>query len=276
MDEESKKKYFQLTKDDIQTKQIISSSFISSCIEKFYIRSKIIDHIELIRFSVMGIVALTASRHTLLHFTAPVYEMMQNLKVSIRKFIEIILSISLRLFSKEEDKNLFIYEPYFNMYNEAIVKKQIFPNDELIILEQKINEFTKSIKKREEIQQPEYIALMNMKEKNRYSLEYDKKKANDIKASSYSYGVRENKVKITFKTKNITKKYEFIYSFMYIYNMISEFLNDYYKTLDYSKIDKEEFNKIIIYLIYYITILNENNLFPQELNQFLLYCLDVN
>ena len=124
----------------------------------------------------MGIVALTASRHTLLHFTAPVYEMMQNLKVSIRKFIEIILSISLRLFSKEEDKNLFIYEPYFNMYNEAIVKKQIFPNDELIILEQKINEFTKSIKKREEIQQPEYIALMNMKEKNRYSLEQWKKK----------------------------------------------------------------------------------------------------
>lgn len=279
LDEESKKRYFQLTKDDIQTKQIISSSFISSCIEKFYIRSKIIDHIELIRFSVMGIVALTASRHTLLHFTAPVYEMMQNLKVSTRKFIEIILSISLRLFSKEEDKNLFIYEPYFNIYNEAIVKKQIFPNDELIILEQKISEFTKTIDKREEIQQPEYLAflaLMNPKEKKNFLLEYDKKKANDVKASSYNYGVRENKVKITFKLKNINKKYDCVYSFMYIYNMITEFLNEYYKTLDYSKIDKEEFNKIIIYLIFYITILNENNLFPKELNKFLLYCLDFN
>ena len=277
LDDSTKKQIFQLTKDEIQTKQIISSCFISSCIEKFYIRSKIIDHIELIRFSVLGIVALSASRHTMVFFTTQIYEMMQNLKVSIRKFIEIILSIALRLFSREKEKNLYIYEKYFNLYNEGIVKKQIFPNDELIILKKKIDEFTERIRgTRQEIDQKEYNLLMTNKEKNRFVLEYDKKKANDIKASSYSYGVRENKVKISFKAKAISKKYDTIYSFMHIYTLISDFVNEYYRTLDYSKIDKEEFNKIIIYLIYYISILNENNLFPKDLSSFLFYCLDCN
>ena len=72
--------------------------------------------------------------------------MLQNVRVSLRKFIEIILSITLRLFSREKDKNLFIYEKYFNLYDEAIVKRQIFPNDELIILEKKINEFKNNIR----------------------------------------------------------------------------------------------------------------------------------
>ena len=277
MDESTKKQLFQLTKDEIQTKQIISSCFISSCIEKFYIRSKIIDHIELIRFSVLGIVALSASRHTMVFFTNQIYEMLENLKVSIRKFIEIILSITLRLFSREKEKNLYIYEKYFNLYNEGIVKKQIFPNDELIILKKKIDEFTERIRgTRQEIDQKEYNLLMTNKEKNRFVLEYDKKKANDIKASSYSYGVRENKVKISFKAKTISKKYDTIYSFMHIYTLISDFVSEYYRTLDYSKIDKEEYNKIIIYLIYYISILNENNLFPKDLSSFLFYCLDCN
>ena len=277
LDESTKKQLFQLTKDEIQTKQIISSCFISSCIEKFYIRSKIIDHIELIRFSVLGIVALSASRHTMVFFTNQIYEMLENLKVSIRKFIEIILSITLRLFSREKEKNLYIYEKYFNLYNEGIVKKQIFPNDELIILKKKIDEFTERIRgTRQEIDQKEYNLLMTNKEKNRFVLEYDKKKANDIKASSYSYGVRENKVKISFKAKTISKKYDTIYSFMHIYTLISDFVSEYYRTLDYSKIDKEEYNKIIIYLIYYISILNENNLFPKDLSSFLFYCLDCN
>ena len=56
----------------------------------------------------------------------------------INKIIEIILSISLRLFSKEEKKNLFIYEKYFNLYTEGVEKRKIFPNDELIILEKKL------------------------------------------------------------------------------------------------------------------------------------------
>ena len=273
LDEESKRKYFKLTQDDIQTKQIITSNFISSSIEKYYINSKLIDSKELIRFSILGIVALTAFRHRIVHFTSQIYEIIGSLKFSIRKFVELILSISLRIFSKENNKNLYIYEKYFNIYKEGIEKRQIFPNDELIILEKKINEFTKSIQNTwREVTQEEYQILMNTKEKNRYTLDYDKKRANEIKAPSFCYGVNEIKVKINFKTKKIKRYYETSYSFIRIYNIITNILNDYYKDLDYSKINKEEYNKIIIYLIYFTTILNDD--FPKDTNLFLFYCLD--
>jgi len=273
LDEESKRKYFKLTQDDIQTKQIITSNFISSSIEKYYINSKLIDSKELIRFSILGIVALTAFRHRLVHFTSQIYKIIGSLKFSIRKFVELILSISLRIFSKENNKNLYIYEKYFDIYKEGIEKRQIFPNDELIILEKKINEFTKSIQNTwREVDQEEYQILMNTKEKNRYTLDYDKKRANEIKAPSFCYGVNEIKVKINFKTKKIKRYYETSYSFIRIYNIITNILNDYYKDLDYSKINKEEYNKIIIYLIYFTTILNDD--FPEDTNLFLFYCLD--
>ena len=274
MDEKTKRKLFKLTDDDIQMKQIITSSLISTAIEKYYINCKLIDYKELIKFSVLGIVALSAHKHKLVHFTEPIYRIIGTLKFSVRKFVEIILSISLRLFSNEEDKNLFIYDKYFKLYNEGIEKRYLFPNDELIILEKKINEFTKKIENtREDFVQEEYSKLISTKEKDRYTLEYDKKKANEIKAPSYTFGPNEIKVKINFKIKKKKFYFESSYSFITIYEKITSMLNEYYNDLDDSKIDKIEYNKLIIYLMYFTTILNEE--FPKDLTLFLFYCLEL-
>jgi hypothetical protein len=274
MDENTKKRLFKLTDDDIQMKQIISSSLISTAIEKYYINCKLIDYKELIKFSVLGIVALSASKHKLVHFTTPIYQIIGSLKFSVRKFVEIILSISLRLFSNEVDKNLFIYDKYFKLYNEGIEKRQLFPNDELIILEKKINEFTKKIENtREDLVQEDYKKLMETKEKSRYTLDYDKKKASEIKAPSYSFGLNEIRVKINFKAKKKKFYSENCYSFITIYEKITSILNEYYNDLDYSKIDKNEYNKLIIFLMYFTTILNEE--FPKEITLFLFYCLEL-
>jgi len=274
MDSETKKKCFKLIEDDIKMENIISSNFISSSIEQYYINNKLIDYKELIRFSILGIVALSASKHKLVHFTPQIYEILYNLKFSVRKFVEIILSISLRLFYKEKNKNLFIYEKYFNIYKEGIEKRFIFPNDELIILEKKINEFTKNIQNtRKEIMQEDYKKLMETKEKDRYTLDYDKKKINEIKAPAFSFGTNEIKAKITFKVGKKNKLYfENSYSFITIYDKITTILNKYYQDLDYSQINKNEYNQLIIYLIYFTTILSDD--FPKDINLFLFYCLD--
>ena len=80
--------------------------------------------------------------------------------------------------------------------------------------------------------------MIDTKEKNRYSLDYDKKKANEIKAPSYSFGLNEIKVKIIFKARKKNFKFESSYSFITIYDKITSMLNEYYKDLDDSKIDK--------------------------------------
>ena len=52
---------------------------------------------------------------------------------------------------------------------------------------------------------------------------------------------------------------------------MTSLLNVYSKDLDISKINKEEYNKLILYLLYYATILE----LPKETNLFLFYCLDL-
>jgi hypothetical protein len=246
MDENTRKRCFKLTDEDTKIEHIISSNYISSSIEQFYINSKLIDYKDLIKYCILGVVALSASEHKMLHFYDPICSILRSLKFSIRKITEIILSISLRLFSREKEKNLFIYEKYFNLYKE-LEKRQIFPNDELIILEKKIDEFTQSIKDtRKEVSQEEYNKLMKTEEKKRYTLKYDEKKAKEIKAPSYSFGVNEiNKLKISFDTKKTGKKtFDSTYSFITMYDSMSSLLNIYSKDLDSSKINKEEYNKL--------------------------------
>ena len=86
----------------------------------------------------------------------------------------------------------------------------------MIILEKKIDEFTQLIKDtRKEVSQDEYNKLMKTEEKKRYTLKYDEKKAKEIKAPSYSFGVNEiNKLKISFDTKKTGKKTFMFYPFM--------------------------------------------------------------
>ena len=280
MDEVSKKKVFQLEKDDVQTKQLITSYYLYSCLEKPYINKKLFNYAEIIRFCVLCVVALTTSKHTLLYLSEPIYSILKDLRFSNKKFVEIILSISFRLFSQEKNKNLFFYEPYFKVYEEGIIKREIFPNDELILLEHQINESTKDIVNTPlNKEQIDFKNSLNKDDKNRiYKLEYDAKKANDIKSPSYWYTDLDTTAKIVFKIHSTKKTYDKRYSFKKTYLTLLDMLNEYNKTLDYSKIDQAELNKIIIYLIYFITILNEptHPLFHKDLNTFLVYCLDIN
>ena len=271
MDEFTKIKCFNLAENNKQIEEVITNITISSSIEKYYFDLKLLDFVELINFSILSLVALSASKHKLVHFTPQIYQIMSKLKFSVHKFVEIILSISLRLFSKEINKNLFIYEKYFNLYKEGIEKRKLFPNEELIILENKINQFTKNIQNSsKEIIQKEYKQLVETNEKKRYTLNFDKNIAKEIKMI-YNFG-DEIQAKITFKTKKKRIYLENCYSYKTLYDKITSLLNQYYKDLDYSKIDKNESNKLIRNLIYFTNI--HQNDFPKDINLFLFYCIE--
>ena len=271
MDELTKNKCFNLNGNIKQIEEVITNITISSSIEKYYFDLKFLDYKHLINFSILSLVALTASKHKLLHFTPQIYQIIGEIEFSIHKFIEIILSISLRIFSKEISQNLFIYEKYFNLYKEGIEKRKLFPNNELIILENKIDQFIKKIQNsRKEIMQEDYKNLIETKEKNRYTLNFDKKLAKEL-IMAYNFG-NEIKAKITFKTKKKKIYLENCYSYKTLYDKITLILNQYYNDLDYSKIDKNEYNNIIINLIYLTTIHEKD--FPKDINLFLFYCIE--
>ena len=268
MDEKTREKCFkkiiqteEIDKEKINAKEKIRTyeNFISSALEKYYIDNKYIDNIELINFSILGIVILTVSKHKLIHFIEPINLIIKNLIFLTRKFTEIFLSVALRFFFREEEKNSNISDIYFDIYKTAIEEKNIFPNDELIKMQKKIFQFKKIFTQKKEIN----LNRAKKDDKLDYKLDYNKKVSQKIDITGLSKESDETKTKINIKFKlksgNIKYEYPTIYSIQKLYENICILINDYYKDLDYNVIinKKEEFNKLIIYLLFYVTIIKE-------------------
>ena len=86
---------------------------------------------------------------------------------------------------------------------------------------------------------------------------------------------RINSAKLTFKSKfyNKNKKIEYKeqLSPLMIYDHANKMLEDYLQDLNPERIDKNDFEEIIIHLIYYTEIMPDK--FPKDINKFLFYCL---
>lgn len=246
--------------------------------ENFFINNKIVSTIDIIIMSILDIVALSTSSHRLIYFTDPIYELIKLNKVSISKFIFTILSLSYRIFTKEKNQNLFIYKKYFNLFDFIIENNLVFINNDLNILHKKIEEFMDSIKdkKNEEVEASDYKSIKDADIKKIFTLEpkLKEKDALNIVSNPTFNGILKNN-KITFKTKFIKDKnivINEVSSPLKIYKELNKMLDDYNQNLDFTKINKDDYKKIIVHLIYYC-----NNLYPQDFQKgiikFLVYCL---
>ena len=82
--------------------------------------------------------------------------------------------------------------------------------------------------------------------------------------------------RIIFKSKYYRNKiisYNNVYSPRMLYSKSNEMLNSYFKDLNFDKINIYEYEKILIYLIFYTKIYQEQ--LPKDINKFLFYCLIV-
>lgn len=255
----------------------ITQRSIYNCIEQYFIRTKSIDYISVINFSILNIVALTTYKRTATPFILPIYDLFMKLPCSIRKYQEIIFSIAIRLIKTQNNKyNYQMFEKYFNLY-EMCNQLDLFLNNQLIVLLNEINELKKNNKARsEEIIDKRFKDIENIPIEKLYSLE-SKKKQKDIIPILQMNISHKISSKLTFKSKyyNHNKKIEIKEqkSPIMIYNITNEMVDSYLQDLDFEKINKKEFEEIIIHLIYYTQILPDK--FPQNLNKFLFYCFEV-
>ena len=95
-----------------------------------------------------------------------------------------------------------------------------------------------------------------------------------ITNAGYNGNIKGNK--INFKTKILKDKpisLNDVYSPLKLLNNLNKMIDEYYLNLDFGKINKDEYKKLIIQVIYYI------NLFPNDFNKdiikFLIYCLKI-
>ena len=131
--------------------QKITSRFIYNSFENYFIESKYIDYKSVLIMTILNILVLSIHNKTFIPFTFTIYDLFQNLTISVRKYIEIILSITLRILLKDKNQNYNLYEKYFDLYQFSIEANGIFPNDEIIFLKKEIENFAKDAKRCNEI-----------------------------------------------------------------------------------------------------------------------------
>ena len=255
--------------------QFISSISIFNSFENYFIDSKKLKNIDIIIISIINIIALSIEKKTLIPFTISIYSLFQKLLISSRKFVEIILSISSRLLSNDENQNYYLYEKYFNLYTVCIEANNLFPNDQLIHLKTQLHNFSSKMKNANtEVLDEKFKKIEELDTDKLYSVEVQNK-GSELKDILENNNFGENILnKIIFKSKYYKNKiisYNEIYSPRMIYSKSNDMLKSYFKDLNFGKINIYEYEKILIYLIFYAKIYQ--NQLTKDINKFLFYCL---
>ena len=114
---------------------------ICNIFEQYFINNKLINTVEIIKLSILNVIALSTPGHKIIYFTDALNDLIKKINISICKFIHIILSIACRVFIKEKSQNLFIYEKYFNIYNFVVENNLIKPNNDISVIHNNIVNF---------------------------------------------------------------------------------------------------------------------------------------
>lgn len=255
----------------------ITQRSIYNCIEQYFIKTKSIDHIAVINFSVLNIVALTIYRMTLIPFLLSISNIFMNLPCSIRKYQEIIFLIAVRLIKEDSKYTYQMFEKYFNLY-DMCKELGLFLNDQLILLLNEIKQLKGNNKERNEvIFDKRSKDIENTPIKKLYTIDCKKKKKDLIPILQLNMN-KSISSKYTFKSqfyhKNKKNEFKEILSPVAIYNLTNEMLDNYLQDLDDEKIDKKALDNFIMQLILFTSTLEEK--FPENINKFLVYCLNDN
>ena len=257
--------------------QKISIRELYNRIENYYIFSDYIEYIDILIYGIINVVCLSIHQKTLIPFTISIYSLFHKLQFSLRKYIEIILSISLRLLLNDKSQNLFLYEKYLNLYQIIIEDNNIFPNDQLIYLKKEIQYFSLKFKsKYKEVIDDKYKKIEGIENEKLYSLESQNNYKDIINILENKNNILDENIKnkIIFKSKYYKYKiiaYNDIFSPKMLYKISHQLLDNYYKDLDFNKINKFQYEKMLICLLFYSDIFKND--FPKDINKFLFYCL---
>ena len=279
LSDDDKDKIFPMRYKGKSIEKIIYTKDFYNSYDKYMIKNNMINAKNLIQFCILNIVVLSISELKLIHFTQPIYSLLKDMNLGVRKYVELILNASYRFFFKKGSTLVNEANQYFDIYKNVIEEKNIFPNDELILIEKAIKEYLSSINVQSAIYPNETIVLiLKKKEDEIFSLSTDK---DDNKKISKQYENLENRGEIKEKIALISNllekeiKSEFIYYPITLYQKLNELVDKYYKDLDFEALDKNEYNNLIVNTIYYVRLINKNDNyhFPEGTEKFLFHCL---
>ena len=274
--EDTKKKLFPTINNNESIVKIISTKDYYNSYDKFLINHKILNLKNIIQFCILNIVILSTTELKLIYFTEPIYALIKKMNFGIRKYVELILNISYRVFIKNNIINKNDVNKYFDIYKVGMEEKKIFPNDEIMLIEENIQKFM-TLLTEESKEIPEIIKkIQETEESNLFSFNpetVDKSEIdNEIGENLEKEGEISKKISLTSSLLNNEEiSYDSIYYPYTLYLKLNELIDKYYISLDIDTVGRSEYNKLIINVIYYLRYIKDD--FPEGLFKFLIFCL---
>ena len=245
--------------------------------DKFLIEHKIYNLKNIIQFCILNILILSTSELKLIHFEDQIYSLIRSMNFGIRKYVELILNVSYRISIKKNITNLNDIKSYFDIYEIGMKEKKIFPNNELILLEENINKLIVLLTDQKSKTPSQLVSkIKNMEDNLLFKFTPDKIDKNEISQNILENLETEGKImkNISLNSDLLNNKdisNDFIYYPYSLYLKLNEFVDKYYISLDLDGLGKNEYHKLIINVIYYLRLIKDE--FPPGILQFLFYCL---
>ena len=281
--EEIKNKLFLIPeKFNSPVEKIIHTRDYYNSYEKFFIEKKIFNIGTILQFCFLNIVVLSISELKLTHFIGPIYSLLEDLAFGLRKYVELILNVSYRVLINKEIINLNEVNKYFDVYKILIDLKKMYPNDELIVLNDAINEYKNCLNESYSNEAKRLIPsklvsdIQNTEEDNLFKFSPEGTDKKEFEKEFEDFVEKEGKIekKISLKSDLLEEKEissDSIYYPYTLYLKLNELIDKYYEIVDIQSIDKEEYKKLIINVIYYLRFVKIQ--FPENTIKFLFYCL---
>ena len=277
LDDNEKSKLFCSPRDERPIVKLIHTKDYYNAYEEQMIKHKIFDLKNIIHFCILDIVVLSISEKKLVHFTEPIYDLIKKMNFGLRKYAELILNGSYRFFVNSKDTNKNEAMKYFDIYNRAIDTKKIFPNDELILIENEIIKYGDLITNNNEIIETQLVTkIKSTLEKDLFTFTPDNIDKNEI-IKTFGENLEKQgayKQKISINSELLPGGGISSDTIYYPYSLslqLNGLLDKYYVNLKMANEDKIAYKKCIINVIYYLRAIKEQ--FHSKMMQFLFYCL---
>lgn len=264
-------------KNSLEPKIIHTKDFYNSY-DKFFFEHHIFSFKNYIEFCILNIVVLSISELKFSQFAESIYSLIREMNFGIRKYVELILNVSYRILVKKHITDVNEVNKYFYIYKKILIEeKKMLPNTELLKIKTAIEKYIDAISEQsgnystntsEEVPKTEEDNLFkftpDIPDKNEFNIEkretWEKEGEIKKKISLSSELLGNNEISS-----------DYIYYPYTLYLKLNELVDQFYVSLDINSVDKDEYNKLIMNVIYYLRFIKEQ--FPNEIMKFLLLCI---
>ena len=262
-------------------------------IEQYYFENNLFNYKEIIRLCLLYYIIVTIPKKILVYFNTEEYESSENRKsyknfiydlfdcihLFKNKYIEMLLSVAYRFFSNSKEENYFFIQPYIDIYEKCVFKRQILKTEEIYDLNKTFYTFAEKVKnkgKTEVVESENKNIINHDTSMELYSFEnkIDEHEAlSKINDPKFDGHLLDEKIVMNCIYDPQMLSCGAIYSPKKLFTMIRKIAKDFYINLEIKENKEETLKDIGVNLLYYCYLMKNDEDIPLDTSKYILLSL---